>query len=56
MDEQIIISQLSSGITYTDTENMDIYERTYILSKLINLEKEKVEIRKRAIEEAKNKK
>lgn len=56
IDEQILISQLSQGITYQDTENMDAYERSYILGKLIQLEKEKIEAKKNAIQEAQNKK
>ena len=40
LDQQIIISQLSNGITYQDTENMDEYERIYIISKLIQLKNE----------------
>ena len=55
MDEQILISQLSQGITYQDTENMDTYERSYILGKLIQLEKDKIEAKKNAIQEAQNK-
>lgn len=56
MDQQILISQLSSGITFNDTDNMDSYERTYVLSKLIQLEKDKLEAKKKAIQEAQNKK
>lgn len=55
MDEQILISQLSNGITYQDTENMDAYERTYILEKLISMEKDKIEAKKQAIAEMKHK-
>ena len=42
LDQQVIISQMSNGITYQDTENMDEYERVYILSKLIEMKKEEV--------------
>ena len=37
LDQQVIISQMSNGITYQDTENMDEYERMFILQKLIQL-------------------
>lgn len=56
LDEQILISQLSQGITYQDTENMDSYERSYVLSKLIQMEKDKIEAKQNAIKEARNKK
>ena len=55
LDQQIIISQLSNGITYQDTENMDEYERIYIISKLIQLKKEENESKQKAIEAAKAK-
>ena len=53
--QQVIISQMSNGITYQDTENMDEYERVYILSKLIEMKKEEVEARQKAYDEMKNK-
>lgn len=55
LDQQIIISQMSNGITYQDTENMDEYERIYIISKLIQLKKEENEAKQKAIEAAKAK-
>lgn len=55
LDQQVIISQMSNGITYQDTENMDEYERVYILSKLIEMKKEEVEARQKAYDEMKNK-
>ena len=55
MDQQILISQMSNGISYQDTENMDEYERTYILNKLIQMKKDEIEARERAINEARNK-
>lgn len=55
IDQQILISQLSSGIGFKETDDMDTYERIYVLKKLIDLEKEKIEAKKRAIREAKNK-
>lgn len=51
--QQIIISQLSNGITYKDTEEMDNYERTFIFKKLIQMKKEENDAKLRAIEEAK---
>ena len=56
LDEQILISQLSNGITFEDTNNMDVYEREYVIKKLILMKNEEYEARKKAIEEAKNKK
>lgn len=55
LDEQIIITRLSKGITFEDTNNMDTYERRYIIEKLINMENEEYEAKAKAIEEAKNK-
>ena len=55
LDQQVIISQMSNGITYQDTENMDEYERVYILSKLIEMKKEEVEARQKSYDEMKNK-
>lgn len=55
LDQQVIISQMSNGITYQDTENMDEYERVYVLSKLIEMKKEEVEARQKAYDEMKNK-
>ena len=55
LDSQILISQLSQGMTYEDTESMDAYERNYILAKLIQMEKDKIEAKRKAIEEAKMK-
>lgn len=55
IDQQILISQLSNGIGFRETDDMDTYERIYVLKKLIDLEKEKIEAKKRAIREAKNK-
>ena len=53
--QQLIISQLSKGITYKDTEEMDNYERVFIFKKLIQMEQEKNEAKLRAIENAKQK-
>lgn len=46
---------MSNGISYQDTENMDEYERTYILSKLIQMKKDELEAREKAMNEARNK-
>lgn len=56
LTQQIIISQLSNGISYKDTEEMDAYERSFVFRKLLAIEKEKNEAKLKAIEEAKNKK
>lgn len=56
LDQQVIISQMSTGITFTDTDNMDEYERLYVINKLIQLKKEENEAKKKAIEEARNRK
>lgn len=55
LDEQILIAQLGNGITFEDTNNMDVYERRYVIMKLLDMEKDKVEARDKAIQEAKNK-
>lgn len=49
LTQQIIISQLSNGITYQDTENMDEYERVFVVKKLIAMKKEEIEARKEAM-------
>jgi len=51
--QQLVISQLSNGISYQDTENMDSYERVFIYKKLIEMRKEENEAKLKAIEEAK---
>ena len=53
LTQQIIISQLSNGISYQDTENMDKYERVFIFKKLIEMKKEENDIKLKAIEDAK---
>ena len=53
LTQQIIISQLSNGITYQDTENMDSYERNFIFKKLVQMEQEKNDAKLKAIENAK---
>lgn len=55
LDQQILISQLSNGITYQDTENMDEYERSYIFSKLVRMKQDEIEAKQRAYEEAQQK-
>lgn len=56
LTQQIIISQLSNGISYKDTEEMDAYERSFVFRKLLAIEKEKNDAKLKAIEDAKNKK
>ena len=53
LTQSVIISQMSNGISYTDVEDMDEYERVFILKKIIQMEKDKLDAKKRAIEEAK---
>ena len=53
LTQQIIISQLSNGITYQDTENMASYERNFIFKKLVQMEQEKNDAKLRAIENTK---
>lgn len=53
LTQEIIISQLSNGISYSDIENMDSYERNYIFSKLIQMKKEENNAKLQAIENAK---
>lgn len=56
LDKAIIISQLSEGgITYSDCENMDLYEFEYLCRKLVALKKEENKIREKQIEEARRK-
>ena len=55
LTQQILISQLSSGITYKDTEEMDSYERIFIFKKLVQMEKDKNEAKLKAIENMKQK-
>ena len=51
--QQLVISQLSNGISYQDTENMDNFERVFIYKKLIEIKKEENEAKLKEIEEAK---
>lgn len=48
MTQQILISQLSNGITYRDTEDMDDYERLFVLKKLMALKKEELDAKAEA--------
>ena len=43
-----MITKLSNSITYQDTENMDEYERMFILQKLIQLRKEENDAKEQA--------
>ena len=56
LDQQIMITKLSNSFSYQDTEEMDEYERIYILKKLIQMRKEENEAKEKAIAEARNKK
>lgn len=53
LTQAVIISQLSSGITYSDVENMDEYERAFILKRLIETKKEEIEAKQKAIDNMK---
>ena len=55
LDQQIIISQLSNSISFKDTDNMDEYERIYVIQKLIQMKKDENEAKKKAIEESQKK-
>ena len=52
MTQQIVISQMSNGITYQDTENMDDYERVFIFKKILAMKKEEIEAKQEAINNA----
>lgn len=56
LDQQIMITKLSNSFSYRDTEEMDEYERIYVLKKLIQMRKEENEAKEKAIAEARNKK
>ena len=51
--QQVVISQLANGISYADTENMDEYERVFVIKKLIAMKKEEIEAKKKAMSEMK---
>lgn len=53
--QQLIICQLSNGITFKDTDDMDTFERVFIFKKLMEMEKEKNDAKLKAIEDAKQK-
>lgn len=50
LTQQILISQLAKGITFEDTNNMDEFERVYVLNKLIEMKKEENQAKQEAIE------
>lgn len=49
LTQQIIISQLSNGITFADTENMDEFERAFIFKKLLAMRKDEIEAKQEAM-------
>lgn len=55
LDQQIVISQLSNGISFQDTENMDEYERSYVFSKLVKMKQEEIEAKQKAYDDMKQK-
>lgn len=54
IDQQIIISKLGN-ITFTDTDNMDTYERVYVFKKLMAMKKEENRLREEQINKLNNK-
>lgn len=54
LDQQIIISKLGN-ITFTDTDNMDTYERVYVFKKLMAMKKEENRLREEQINKLNNK-
>ena len=48
IDQQLLILKLSEIITFSDTQDMDTYERIYVLNKLLKMKKEENEARERA--------
>ena len=48
IDQQLLILKLSESITFSDTQDMDTYERIYDLNKLLKMKKEENEARERA--------
>ena len=53
LDQQIIISKLGN-ITFTDTDNMDTYERLYVFKKLMAMKKEENRLREEQINKINN--
>lgn len=53
LDQQIIISKLGN-ITFTDTDNMDTYERVYVFKKLMAMKKEENRLREEQINKLNN--
>lgn len=53
IDQQIIISKLGN-ITFTDTDNMDTYERLYVFKKLMAMKKEENRLREEQINKLNN--
>lgn len=53
LDQQIIISKLGN-ITFTDTNNMDTYERVYVFKKLMAMKKEENRLKEEQINKLNN--
>lgn len=53
--QQIIISKLSTGISYSDTDNMDTLERILVYRKVMQMQQEENEAKMKAIQESKRK-
>lgn len=54
IDQQLMITKLCNSISFHDTQEMDEYERIYVLKKLIQMRKEENEAKEKAIAEARN--
>ena len=49
LTQEVLITYLSNGISYTDIENMDEYERLFIINKLIKKKKDENDAKQEAI-------
>lgn len=56
LNQQILIVKLGEGFTFKDTEDMDAYERMFVLRKLMEMKKQENEMKEKAIQQMKNKK
>lgn len=48
--QQLLICKLASGISFEDTNNMDEFERVFILNKLVEMKKEENQAKQEAID------
>ena len=49
LTQEVLITYLSNGISYTDIENMDEFERLFIINKLIKIKKDENDAKQEAI-------